>query len=102
MSEIIYFGAATPDGTVTPEQWREFLDTEVAPRLRAGFTTWSAEGRWRGADGRVIREDTRVLSVVHEPGAVAEGPMREIVADYKRRFRQEAVLRVRNPACGTF
>ncbi|MBK9326413.1 MAG: DUF3574 domain-containing protein [Hydrogenophilales bacterium] len=46
-----------------------------------------------------MHEESHVLSLVHGDDAGAERAIREIVASYKARFRQEAVLRVRSFAC---
>src|SRR3546814_2294390 len=37
-------------------------------RSPAGFTTWPAQGAWRDASGRTIREASHVLAVVHPAG----------------------------------
>jgi hypothetical protein len=102
VSETVYFGTATPDGVVSAQDWRSFLDTVVTRRFPQGFTTWSALGQWRSTDGAVIRENSHVLSLVHDGGAAPDAALGEIVDEYRRRFRQEAVLRVRGATCATF
>ena len=99
MSDTLYFGTATPSGTVGDDEWDSFLREVVTPGFPQGFTTWRAQGQWRGASGEVIREATHALQVVHEPKARAEEAMGTIVSRYKSRFGQESVLRVRVPAC---
>lgn len=96
--ELIYFGTQTPSGHVTPEQWTAFVDQVITPRLPGGFTTWPASGQWRSA-GVTVKEPSYVLSFVHahEP---SQGPVVEqIIAAYKAKFQQEAVLRVTSRAC---
>ena len=102
VSELLYFGTATPDGTVSDEQWATFLRDEVTPRFPDGLTTWTANGQWRGADGIIVREGSHVLQLLHEREASVEESIIAIVATYKSRFRQEAVLRVTAPACTSF
>ena len=99
VSELIYFGTATPDGAVTDEQWSGFLRDEVTPRFPQGLTTWPASGQWRSQDGSLTREDSHVLNLVHGGDAATEQAVRELVESYKQRFRQEAVLRVKSHAC---
>jgi len=102
INEWIYFGMAKPaGGVVTAEEWDDFLRTFVTPRFPAGLSAWPASGQWRGADGRVVREDSRVLNVLHPADAPSELAIRAIVAEYGKRFAQEAVLRVRSDACAT-
>jgi hypothetical protein len=99
VSELIYFGAATPDGVVSAESWNVFLRDIVTPRFPQGLTSWEASGQWRSADGSLTREDSHVLNLVHPADSASEGAIRAIVNEYKQRFRQEAVLRVAAPAC---
>jgi hypothetical protein len=102
VQELIYFGAQTPDGEITAEQWSTFLAEVVTPRFPAGFTTWEASGQWRSADGSLTREPSHVLNLVHDGAPVPEAAVIAIVEAYKARYRQEAVLRVRAPACVSF
>ncbi len=100
--ELLYFGAAKPGGVVSPEEWAEFLSATVTPRFPQGLSVWQASGQWRGADGVVVREGSYVLNVLHADNATDEKSVREIVATYKSRFQQEAVLRVKLDACTSF
>lgn len=102
VQESLYFGTAKPSGVVTPEEWAEFLRSTVTPRFPRGLTAWQASGQWRGADGAVIREASHVLNLVHANDATSEKAVLEIVATYKSRFHQEAVLRVKSHACTSF
>lgn len=100
ISEWVYFGMARPaGGVVTETEWSEFLRTVVTPRFPAGLTVWPAAGQWRGNDGQVVRESSYVLNLLHAPDAKAELDVVAIVSEYKTRFAQEAVLRVRSTAC---
>lgn len=102
INEWMYFGMAKPaGGVVTAEEWDDFLRTFVTPRFPSGLSAWPASGQWRGADGRVVREDSRVLNVLHPADAPSELAIRAIVAEYEKRFAQEAILRVRSDACAT-
>jgi hypothetical protein len=87
-SDTLYFGTAKPDGSVvTTAEWQQFLRGVVTPRF-PGFTRWDAQGEWKGKG-----EETHVVVIVHQAGE--EAKIREIVEEYKSRFRQEAVLQVR-------
>lgn len=102
IQDSLYFGTARPGGVVTPEEWAEFLKSTVTPRFPQGLTVWQAAGQWRGADGAVVREASHVLSLVHPNDASNEKAVLEVVVEYKSRFQQEAVLRVKAPACVSF
>ena len=97
--ELIYFGTQTPSGQVTPEQWAEFVNQVASPRLPNGFTTWSAFGQWLSAKSGIVREPSYVLNLVHQPGQAQDAAIDHVIAAYKSKFRQEAVLRVTSNAC---
>ena len=96
VTDRLYFGRKTADSlSVTDSAWTVFLKDAVSPRLPSGFTFWVAEGEWRGSDGRSRHEPSFVLEVVHPPrSAAVDSAIVGIIAEYKRRFRQESVLRV--------
>lgn len=100
VQDMLYFGAARPaGGTVTPEAWAQFLASTVTPRFPDGLTVWEASGQWRGKDGTIVREPSRVLSLLHLDDAAADLRVQEIVDAYVERFEQDAVLRVRAEVC---
>ena len=96
ITDRLYFGRKTADSlTVTDSAWTVFLSDVVSSRLPDGFTFWVARGEWRGPDGRWRQEPSFVLEVVHPPGsAMVDSAISGIIAEYKRRFSQESVLRV--------
>ena len=101
-AELLYFGTATPRGTVSPEDWRHFVDEVVTPRFPDGLTVWPAGGQWRSAQGEAVHEASWVLSIVPRPDVASEAAIAGIADAYKKRFQQEAVLRVSSPACVAF
>lgn len=96
VTERLYFGRNVAQTLgVTDSAWAVFVADVVSAQLPEGFTFWAAEGEWRGADGRVTREPSFVLEVVHPTrSATTEAAIVAIIAEYKRRFGQESVLRV--------
>jgi hypothetical protein len=99
VQELLYFGTETPSGHVTPEHWAQFLNEIVTPRFPEGLSVWQASGQWRSISGKVIREPTYVLSLLHSDGVDEDRAMQELIAAYKTRFQQEAVLRVSSSVC---
>jgi hypothetical protein len=99
LDERLYFGTQRPDGVVSDGEWNGFVDEVIAAALPDGFTTWPAQGAWRGADGTTIRETSHVLAVVRPPHAAGDGAIGRIIAAYRTRFAQEAVLRTTTPTC---
>lgn len=99
VADRLFFGRSVPGGgTVSEQDWRAFLAEVVTPRFPAGLTVWRGEGQWRGAAGEIVREEVFVLEVFHPGGADVERTVSEIAAEYRRRFRQESVLRVTSDA----
>lgn len=102
VQELIYFGTDTPSGSVTPEEWTRFLSEVVTSRFPEGLSVWQASGQWRAASGVIVNEQTYVLSLIHAPdNAAIDKAMQDILASYKTRFQQEAVLRVTTPVCSS-
>jgi hypothetical protein len=102
VNEFIYFGTETPGGVVSDDAWKEFLGKIVTPRFPQGFTTWDAAGQWRSNDGTLTREASHVLNLVHPADVASDSAIQAIIAEYKKQFRQEAVLRARADACISF
>jgi uncharacterized protein DUF3574 len=95
VTDRLYFGRNVGNTLgVTDSAWAVFVREVVDARLD-GFTFWTAQGTWRGSDGRPVRESSFVLEVVHpERSATADSAIVAIIVEYKRRFNQESVLRV--------
>lgn len=105
INEMIYFGTAKPHGVVTPKEWEDFLRLSITPRFPKGFTFWQATGQWQNSARAITREASYIVSLVHPDDGLSEKTVSAFVNEYKLRFKQEAVLRVKNPVCsgkGTF
>ena len=96
---LLYFGTKKPDGTVTDQQWLDFLKTVVTPEFPSGFTVWQASGQWLSVQGTLIAEKTYILNIIHSAEKGAENSLQAIVSEYQSRFHQEAVLRVTHQVC---
>ena len=98
----LYFGRnISGGGEVSDADWRRFLDEVVTPRFSKGFTVLDGEGQYRMSDGAIARERSKVLVVIAE-GGDAGLLLAEVAAEYKRRFRQESVLRRDGASCVSF
>jgi hypothetical protein len=94
LSERLFCGLSIPGGgTVSQQDLETFIAEVVEPRFPQGFTMWRAQGRWRGGS-----EETMVLEIIHPLDARLAEAVGEIANEYRRRFKQEAVLRVMMPA----
>lgn len=102
VNELLYFGTAKPNGAVTSNDWEGFLRASITPRFPKGFTFWQASGQWQNSGRTIARETSFVVSLVHPDDDRSENAVRTIITEYKHRFSQEAVLRVKSDACVSF
>ena len=88
---------------VSEEDWAAFLADTITPRFPDGLSVIDVAGQGTSADGTLERERTKMLLILVPPtDETALNRMNEIGAEYKRRFTQDAVLRVITPACVAF
>ena len=98
VADQLFFGRSIPGGgTVSDDEWAAFLREVVTPRFPSGLSVWRAEGQWLDERGTLEHEQAMVVELIHSASASMEAAIREIADEYKRRFRQEAVLRVTSP-----
>ena len=88
----LYFGLARPKGSVSELEWQMFLKDEVTSRFPEGLTSWEAEGQWRGADGSIGHERSKVLLLVHPDTPAARTSVQTVIERYRKSFEQESVL----------
>lgn len=101
--DTLFFGRHRPDGGIVDDaQWRAFVDDTLTLRFPDGLTILSGSGQWRGGDGRIEREPSEVVTILHAGDAASRRAIDEIVDAYKQRHAQESVLRVRDTACARF
>ncbi|MCK6473554.1 MAG: DUF3574 domain-containing protein [Planctomycetes bacterium] len=93
----LYFGRTKPVGEVSAAEWEAFLAEEVTPRFPDGLTVLDAYGQWRNADGKIGKESTKLLVLVHPDEPAAARKIGELIEVYKKRFTQESVLWVKHP-----
>ena len=72
------------------------MDEIVTPRFPEGLTILGAMGQWRGKDGSIAREETKVLVLLYSRKVrrAVNPKIEEIRSEYKKRFRQESVMRI--------
>lgn len=99
----IYLGLSRPDGsTVSDAEFQRFIDAEATPRLPDGFTVVAGNGQFKDSSGAIVREDARVLIVLHAfRDARSSRSIEQIRAAYKAMFQQQSVLRVDGESCAS-
>jgi hypothetical protein len=88
---------------VSEAQWSRFVDREITPRFPDGLTVFDTKGQWRDRDrNRIVREPSKLVSIVLPGKAEDEARLNEVAAAYKRRFQQQSVAIVVRGACVAF
>jgi hypothetical protein len=99
----MYFGLLRLDGTpVTENDWKTFVEQVVTPRFPAGLTVFDGAGQWRNAAGRIDREPSKVLVILHPNTESIDAKIDEVRRLYCERFNQEAVMKVTSVARVSF
>ena len=99
----LVFGRNVGDRTgVSDADWKAFIDEDVTPRFPTGFSVIDSQGQWRGSNGVIVREPSKVLMLVLDGGPDDPAKITGIRDAYKRRFHQESVLMVTKTACASF
>ncbi|MCA3378451.1 MAG: DUF3574 domain-containing protein [Roseomonas sp.] len=100
-----YFGLNVKTrAPVTDAEWARFMADTVTPAFPDGLTVLDGVGQWRNAEGRISREDSKLLLLVM-PGqdqAAASARLAPVTAAWKARFAQESVLTVFRAGCAGF
>lgn len=99
----LYFGLNRPHGqAITEAEWQAFVDNDVTPRFKEGLSVFSARGQWLGNDGKLAREESKALMLIHPTDAGSAQRIEALRAVYKQRFEQDSVMRVDAPVCVAF
>lgn len=97
IQQDLYFGRNIgTTGQVTERQFQQFLKEVVAPRFSRDVTEYDAKGQFLNNSGALIREPSKVISLVYEDQPKNQQAINDIVNAYKQRFQQESVLQVKN------
>jgi hypothetical protein len=102
VADTLYFGTQEPHGVVTNEEWTGFLKDVVTPRFPHGFTVMEGSGQWLSASRAPVHESTHILYLVHPDDEASDALLTRVITEYRTRFSQESVLRVKVRACAAF
>lgn len=101
--ESLYFGLSRPSGEpVTDAQWQAFVAEVVTSALPNGFTVLDGMGQYREESGRIVREPSKLVIILHSGAQAGEAAVAAILDAYRKRFDQESVLRERGAVCARF
>ena len=94
----LYFGQQRANGqAIAQAEWDAFVAREVSPRFPQGLSIFRAEGQWLMEDGRLAREGSYMLVLLHPPVETDFARIDTIARRYCDQFEQEAVMQVSQP-----
>jgi Protein of unknown function (DUF3574) len=100
---MLFMGLASPRGPVSPQAFQLFVETEVTPRWKEGYTLLDAQGLWQSEARQVTeREPSRVLLRLHADTLAASADIEAIRIAYIKEFAQDAVGRTDRRVCADF
>lgn len=100
---MLFLGMARPGGSVSRYEFQQFVETEVVPRWKEGFTIVEANGLWFSEERHITeREPSQILIRFHDGSAAASADVEAIRNAYIKAFTQDAVLRNDRMTCADF
>ena len=83
----LYLGATQQGGELVSEAaWSSFLAKVVTPAFPQGLTVYDAYGQIQLANGKIRRQPTRVVVIVHPRQPNLEASFSSIIEAYQRQF----------------
>jgi hypothetical protein len=104
VAEAFFGRNAGGQEVVGDADWARFMEEVVTPAFPDGLTVQDGAGQWRGRDGRIARERSKVL-LVALPGGTAEQALARLApvrAAYRTRFGQDSVMVATRSGCVGF
>lgn len=100
----LFMGRSGPDGDIVDDaEWDAFLADAVTPRFPDGLTVLDGNGQWRGAEGQIQREESKILIILTPiDDEQSQDLIEQVVTEYKTRFEQESVLKTVDKTCVAF
>jgi Protein of unknown function (DUF3574) len=97
----LYFGRNIgTTGRVTETQFQQFLGQQITPLFPDGLTVYNARGQFLDSTQQLIREPSKVVSLIVEDTLQNERSINQIINAYKQQFQQESVLQVVDETIG--
>lgn len=94
----LYFGANLPDGkTISRPEWTAFMDQVLTPRFPKGLTVYEAYGQMQHADGKIERQTSWVVAVLHPKDPAVDKLVAEAVDAFRARFAKAQLVNITIP-----
>jgi len=79
---------------VSEEDWSSFLAKVLTPVFPRGLTVYDAYGQIQQADGKISRQPTRVVVIVHPRQLNQERTFSSVIQAYQRQFPGTKVMKL--------
>ncbi|MBU0713824.1 MAG: DUF3574 domain-containing protein [Verrucomicrobia bacterium] len=94
----IYFGRDLPGGQeISRWAWADFMDKVLTQHFPKGLTVYEAYGQMQHADGRIEKQSTWVVAVVHPKDPAIDKTIQEIINVFRKQFNKAQVVHVSTP-----
>ena len=94
----IYFGCDLPGGQqISQWAWADFMDKVLTRHFPKGLTVYEAYGQMQHADGRIEKQSTWVVAVLHPRGPAIDQAIQEIIDAFRKQFNKAQVVHVTAP-----
>ena len=94
----IYFGRDFPDGQeISRWAWADFMDKVLTRHFPKGLTVYEAYGQMQHADGRIEKQSTWVVAVVHPKDPAIGKAIQESTDAFRKQFNKAQVVHVSTP-----
>jgi hypothetical protein len=94
----IYFGCNLPGGQqIARWAWADFMDKVLTRHFPKGLTVYEAYGQMQHADGRIEKQSTWVVVVLHPRDPSIDQVIREIADAFRKQFNKAQVVHISAP-----
>ena len=94
----IYFGRDLPAGQeISRWAWADFMDKVLTRHFPKGLTVYEAYGQMQHANGRIEKQSTWVVAVVHPKDPATDKAIQEIIDAFRRQFNKAQAVYVSTP-----
>jgi len=94
----IYFGRDLPGGQeISRWAWADFMNKVLTRHFPKGLTVYEAYGQMQHADGRIEKQSTWVVAVVHPKDPAIDKTIQEIIDAFRKQFSKAQVVHVSTP-----
>ena len=99
----IYFGRDIPGGQeISRGAWGEFMDKVLTPHFPKGLTVYDAYGQMQHENGRIERQSTWVVAVVHPKDPAIDKAVQEVIEAFRKQFNRAQVMLLSAPTMAQF